>query len=114
MICLLTNDLMFQSKVSGAVRSAGKPFLVERDISRLAERAAPAEEVEMILIDLSYNAIQLSTAVPQLRSHFPQTQLIAFGPHVDVDRLAEAEESGVDVVMTRGQFDRDLMSLVSS
>ena len=112
MIVLLTNDLMFQSRVSAAVRAAGKTFLVDRTIARLQERCEDPASVELVLVDLSFTDFDLVTGIPQAKALFPQAKLLAFGPHVDVDRLEQAQTSGADGVMTRGQFDRDLSTIV--
>jgi DNA-binding NarL/FixJ family response regulator len=112
-ITLLTNDLMFQSRVSGAVRAAGKQLIVDRSVSKICERAVPSESVSLIMIDLSLQPLALGEVVPTLRTAFPTAKILAFGAHVDVDRLEEAEQAGADMVLTRGQFDRDLSAIVS-
>lgn len=114
MIVLLTNDLMFQSRVSGAVRNAGKTFVVDRSVERLVERAVPGDSVQLVLIDLSFPGVDLDVAVPALKAAFANSRIISFGPHVDVERLTAAVDAGSDVVMTRGQFDRDLATIVSA
>ena len=113
MIVLLTNDLMFQSKVSGAVRNAGKQLVVDRSVERIIERT-DANAVKLILIDLSLQKLELESAVKSLRDEFGNASIMAFGAHVDVARLEEAERAGADSVLTRGQFDRDLNEIVKT
>lgn len=113
MVVLLTNDLMFQSRVSGAVRATGGSLAVDRTAEKLAEKCPNKETVRLAFIDLSLQTLELETAIPHLKSQFPNARVIAFGPHVDVQRLADAEACGADEVMTRGQFDRDLNFIVS-
>lgn len=112
MIVLLTNDLMFQSRISGAVKNAGKVLVVDRTVERVVQRSEQPNEVTLVLIDLTLESLQLAEAIPQLKLAFGSARVLAFGPHVDVERLSEAHESGADAVLTRGQFDRDLMSIV--
>lgn len=112
-IVLLTNDLMFQSKVSGAVRNAGKPLVVDRTVERLMERC-DANSVKLVLIDLSLSTLDLDHAVKSIRDAFGNASILAFGAHVDVARLEEAKRAGADSVMTRGQFDRDLNEIVQT
>jgi DNA-binding NarL/FixJ family response regulator len=112
-IVLLTNDLMFQSRISGAVKAAGKSIMVQRAVESASSRIDSPETVEMVLIDLSL-PLELASAVPAIRLAFPKSRILAYGAHVDVDRLAEAETAGVDQVLTRGQLDRDLNAIVSS
>lgn len=113
MVVLLTNDLMFQSRVSGAVRATGGSLAVDRTAEKLAEKCPNKETVRLAFIDLSLQTLELETAIPHLKSQFPNARVIAFGPHVDVQRLADAEACGADEVMTRGQFYRDLNFIVS-
>ncbi len=112
MIVLLTNDLMFQSRISGAVKSAGKMLVVDRTVERVVQRSEQPSEVTLVLIDLTLDSLQLAESIPQLKLAFASAKVLAFGPHVDVDRLSEAHESGADAVLTRGQFDRDLAKIV--
>ncbi len=113
-ILLLTNDLMFQSRVSGSVHTANKTFMVDRSVSKLVERSEDPNSVELVLIDLAFGDVELSAAIPTFKSSFPNARVLAFGPHVDVERLAQAESAGADQVMTRGQFDRDLLKIVGA
>jgi len=112
-IVLLTNDLMFQSKVSGAVRNAGKQLVVDRTVERLMERC-DANSIKLVLIDLSLSTLDLDQAVKSLRDGFGNASILAFGAHVDIARLEEAKRAGADSVMTRGQFDRDLNEIVQA
>lgn len=112
MIVLLTNDLMFQSRISGAVKSVGKVLVADRTVERVVQRAEQPSEVTLVLIDLTLDSVQLADAIPQLKLAFGSAKVLAFGPHVDVDRLSEAHEAGADAVLTRGQFDRDLIKIV--
>jgi DNA-binding NarL/FixJ family response regulator len=113
-VVMLTNDLMFQSRVSGAVKAAGGSLVADRSVEKLVERCVDSESVQLAFVDLSLTSIELESAIPLLKSRFPKAKVIAFGPHVDVQRLHDAEASGADEVMTRGQFDRDLNSIVSA
>ena len=103
---------MFQSRISGAARGAGKTFLSERTVAKLIERATAPDEVEMVLIDLTLNTIDLGLDIPLLHQSFVNCRVVAYGPHVDVERLALAQESGADEVLTRGQMDRNLNGVI--
>lgn len=112
MILLFTTDLMFQSRISGTARTLGKECLVDRSIERFSERVAEPSSVNLVLIDLTLRTLELAQLIPQLHQSFTNCKVLAFGPHVDVERLTLAQESGADAVMTRGQFDRDLVAII--
>ena len=103
---------MFQSRISGAARGAGKTLLSERTVAKLIERATAPDEVEMVLIDLTLNTIDLGLDIPLLHQSFVNCRVVAYGPHVDVERLTLAQESGADEVLTRGQMDRNLNGVI--
>ncbi len=112
MILLLSSDLMFQSRISSTARAAGKACLTERSVAKLIERVTEPNAVSMILIDLTLRTIDLALEIPLIQNAFPEGKILAFGPHVDVERLQAAEEAGADLVLTRGQMDRDLVAIL--
>lgn len=112
MILLLSSDLMFQSRISGAARSAGKPCMVERTVSKLVERVTDPESVRLVLIDLTLASVDLKLDIPSLQQRFTNSKVLAYGPHVEVERLDLAEAAGANAVLTRGQMDRDLVAII--
>lgn len=112
MILLLSSDLMFQSRISGAARAASKTCIVDRSAAKLVERATTPDEVELVLIDLTLETVDLGADIPMLHQSFVNCKVVAYGPHVDVQRLELAKEAGADVVLTRGQMDRDLIAII--
>jgi len=111
-ILLLSSDLMFQSRISSTARAAGKPCVVERSATKMVERVKDPDSVTLVLIDLTLQTVDLTQDIPLLHESFPNCKIMAYGPHVDVQRLTLAEESGADVVVTRGQMDRDLVAII--
>lgn len=112
MILLLSSDLMFQSRISSAARAAGKACVVDRSVTKLVERVAEPDTVSLVLVDLTLLSVDLTQDLPLIHQAFSNCKIVAYGPHVDVERLALAEESGADDVVTRGQMDRDLVAMI--
>ena len=112
MILLLSSDLMFQSRISSTAREAGKPCVVDRSVAKLVERVAEPDTIKLVLVDLTLRTVDLNIEIPLLHQSFSNSKVIAYGPHVDVERLTMAQEAGADVVMTRGQMDRDLTAII--
>jgi DNA-binding NtrC family response regulator len=106
-IALFTNDLMFQSRISQAVRSDGNQLLVARSLDQLKERLGE-QPLHSAILDLSFRSLDVGATLAALKATYPSMVSIAYGPHVDVDALQGAREAGVDHVLTRGQFDRDM------
>ena len=112
MILLLSSDLMFQSRISSAARAAGKECVVDRSVVKLIERVTEPGAVSLVLVDLTLRTVDLTREIPLLHQTFSNCKIMAYGPHVDVERLALAEEAGADAVVTRGQMDRDLVAII--
>ena len=103
---------MVQSSASAAVRGAGFKLRACGSVVRLVERAAEESPVIGVFVDLQtpgLNIEELGAALERL--HVPKT--VAFAQHVEVDLLANANVASIDAVLTRGQFSRDLPSLVA-
>ena len=109
-IVLFTNDLMFQSRIASVVRNAGGDLLVARDLDTLASRLQPDQTPTSIVYDLSLSGLDLDGTVASMRALYPEAKQIAYGPHVDVLKLQHASALGIDEVLTRGQFDRNMAS----
>ena len=112
MILLLSSDLMFQSRISSAARAAGKECVVDRSAAKLVERVTEPNTVSLVLVDLTLRTVNLAQEIPLLHQSFSNCKIMAYGPHVDVERLTLAEKSGADAVVTRGQMDRDLVAII--
>jgi hypothetical protein len=96
-IALLCPDLLFGSKLQGALRAAGH------------EPVAPGDEADVMVIDLTDDPdarIEQSAdaGIPRL----------AFYSHVEQDVRRRAEEAGIDRVVPRSRMAREAATLVES
>ena len=56
----------------------------------------------LIVVDLSDP--QALDHVPNDKASFPTTTIVAFGPHIHTEILADARKAGADHVMARGKL----------
>ncbi|MEM8911857.1 MAG: histidine kinase [Planctomycetota bacterium] len=106
----ISGDLVFASRVRAAAESAGVSF-------RLSMR--PPDEAEgastrWVILDLSTRSGQTADLMAACRIRCPEADVIAYGPHVQVDRLQKARQSGIPTVLTRGQFNSGLSNLLAA
>ena len=143
-VWFLSGDLMFASRVRGAAENAGLAFRLAGKLPREASGPGenlPAGEhhgsgtspdgdnrgddksrgpdatggpVRFVVVDLATRAGLASDAVSWAASLSPPPMTLAYGPHVQAQRLSDAREAGIDHVMTRGQFDSRLASLFTT
>lgn len=81
-------------------------------VDRLHEEVAEGETV-LVLVDLEADTDFWGEAVRTvLASGEERPQVIGYGGHTNTVMLQRAEEVGCDLVLTKGQFSRDLGKLI--
>lgn len=107
-IVVLIRDLFFSVKVRNELSGAGyEPLLVKREPELLS--AVESADPILVLIDLGARP-DWESLRPLLDSG--STSVLAFGPHKDVDSRREAQEAGVDRVVTNQQLHKGLREYV--
>lgn len=96
-VALLCPDLLFGSKLQGALRAAGH------------EPVAPGAAADLLVVDLTDDvdariAASRDATVPRL----------GFYSHVEQDVRRRAEEAGFDRVVPRSRMARETVALVES
>jgi CheY-like chemotaxis protein len=104
-LVLFSGDLMLGARVEGAARKC-ELAMVTCASSESAITAA-ADECLVVLIDLRTPGINLAELVESLRQPPTNTTIIACAPHVHTERLEAARQAGCDLIVTRGQLDRE-------
>ena len=114
---LLSSDLFFSSRVTGAGTAAGVPVATagsgEQVVEKITQAAAGDAPVKLVVLDLTSPACDVAAIVPAVRGAAEGIDIVAFGPHVQTARLEAAQAAGCDAVLTRGQFDRELPALLA-
>jgi hypothetical protein len=101
-IALLCPDLLFGSRVEGALRSAG------HEVVRV-DSAAGASEAALLVIDLTADAEERLAGVGSAGA----PPALAFYSHVEQDVRRLAQQAGVDKVVPRSRMAREGAALVN-
>jgi DNA-binding NarL/FixJ family response regulator len=105
---LLSDDLMFTSRITGTATALGlavKPVRSLAALESLVQRAPP----RCLLIDLSVAGPGLADFLQRLReAGSPMPRVVAYGSHVDSAMLRGARELGCDPVLPRSKFVEEL------
>ena len=109
----LTNDLLFSSQILSAAQNAQKPLDWISSTQDFSEKVR-AGNVRLALLDLGTVTGAVSELISELRTGNPGCKVIAYGPHVHVDRLIEAQNAGCDEVLARGAFSREITRLLAA
>jgi hypothetical protein len=104
---LLSDDLLFASRIAGTARALGLTLRAARTPAELEARAE-AECPRCVVLDLANPGLILNATIPVLKEACPQVYLVAYGSHVDAATLKAARVAGCDVVLPRSRFVEDL------
>ncbi|HZZ29426.1 MAG TPA: hypothetical protein VFE46_15620 [Pirellulales bacterium] len=112
-IAFLTSDLVFPSRVAGVAQQLGWQMFTAATADALLEKMT-TEAAVVVILDLNTPQVDPATLVPCLKAlPIPPRAIIAFGPHVHEAKLAAAQAAGCNFVLTRGQFDAQMQSLLA-
>ncbi len=105
---LLSDDLLFISRVTGTARDLGLEVRSARSadaVAELAEKQCPT----CVIVDLANPGLVIAELIERLRQTCtPMPRVVAYGSHVDTATLRAARDAGCDVVLPRSKFVEDL------
>ena len=110
---LLSDDLMFASRITGTAGCLGLTIKPARSAEML-ESLAKQESPRCVILDLANPTLQLPNLLAQLRETCsPMPRVVAYGSHVDAAGLKAARDAGCDVVLPRSAFVEQLPTKLS-
>ncbi len=105
---LLSDDLMFTSRITATARQLGLEVLAantQAALQQLAEQQAP----RCVILDLSNPGLDVAGLLRRLHEKCgPAPFVVGYGSHVDTATLRAAREAGCDVVLPRSKFVEEL------
>jgi DNA-binding NarL/FixJ family response regulator len=105
---LLSDDLIFTSRVTGTAQALGLTVQSARTASALVEQARTAPP-RCVLMDLHNPGLDLPALLHDLAAVCPQMpRVVAYGSHVEAATLHAAREAGCDLVLPRSRFVEEL------
>ena len=105
---LLSDDLLFISRIVGTARDLELRVVAVRTPAELLERARK-EAPACVIVDLANPGLKIAELIGALRRAEGGTpHVVAYGSHVDVAALRGAREAGCDVVLPRSKFTEEL------
>jgi len=105
---LLSDDLIFTSRITGTGRDLGLLIQSARS-TPLLQALACRQTPRCILVDLANPGLVIAELMDWLRQSLqPLPRVVAYGSHVDTATLKAAREAGCDPVLPRSKFVEDL------
>jgi CheY-like chemotaxis protein len=103
---LLSDDLIFTSRIAGTARALGLGLRVARSAEALLELARQ-QPPACVIVDLANPGLVIADLVAALRAS-GSPRVVAYGSHVDTETLRAARAAGCDTVLPRSKFVEDL------
>jgi DNA-binding NarL/FixJ family response regulator len=117
-VLALTADLLFGSRVQGALVAAGHDVELIVDGGRLRDRLADgaAPEADVLVVDLTDAQLDAAAVVAALNGEgeLDTTRTLGFYSHVEADARERAERAGVELVVPRSRMAREGAELIST
>lgn len=116
-VWLFSGDLLFASRIESAAVRAGRTFkLLGQWPAEASAATAPASlpPPQWVIVDLATRFGASASVIANCQAQYPSANTLAFGPHVQPQRLAEAKSNGFAQVLTRGRFDAVLPGLFTT
>ncbi|MGB0759709.1 MAG: histidine kinase [Rubripirellula sp.] len=108
-VMMLSGDLLFCSRVKAAATAAGLQFRMGGQLP-----TEDTDNIAYVVLDLSTRSGLTSSIVGLCHEKCPNAKLIAYGPHVDVNKLHAARTAGIETVLSNGQFSSQMQSIFDS
>jgi DNA-binding NarL/FixJ family response regulator len=96
---VLSDDLLFSSKITGTATALGLTVRVARTPAVLLEWARQ-QPPGGVLVDLHHPQLDLATLLPALGD----AHVVGFGSHVEAATLHAARQAGCHLVLPRSKF----------
>jgi DNA-binding NarL/FixJ family response regulator len=112
-VLLLGQNLFFLGRVESLAEARGYELLraASKDsFWRHFQRQKPA----LLLVDLEGDEDTWSQVLEGVQSEKEGIKIVAFGPHENLAVLERARDLGCDLVLNKGEFNRDLARIFES
>jgi CheY-like chemotaxis protein len=104
---LLSDDLIFTSRIAGTARGLGLEVRQVRALDRLVETV---EQVgaRCVILDLAFPGLELPDLMRRLGELDAPPRVVAYGSHVDAASLHAGRVAGCQPTLPRSKFVEDL------
>ena len=113
-VLVVGQNLFFIPRIQNAATPNGYQVVQTRTEDDFRERFQEGTTA-LVLVDLEGDSEEWSRVVQGLRGdNRASVKIVAFGPHSDEAGMARARDLGCDLVLSKGEFSRDLVKLLAS
>lgn len=112
-VCVVADDMFFSSKIEGAIKHLAIVMIKVKNHEEFRDKIE-GKRVDLVIIDLASRRIDTEDVFTKLKS-FPEHQetfCIGYLPHVERELASKFREKGVDLVIPRSKFSREMSKII--
>ena len=112
-ICVVASDLFFSSKIENAAKELDIGVIKVKNQDELLNRIE-GKTVDLVIIDLASRKIDSEKVFAELRNSREHARVFCIGylPHVERELADKFREKGVDLVIPRSKFSREMNTII--
>jgi CheY-like chemotaxis protein len=112
-VLLVGQNLFFLGRVESLAESRGYELLRAADEDSFWKHFR-LQKPSLLLVDLEGDEATWSKVLEGIQLEKQGVKIVAFGPHENVAVLERARGLGCDLVLNKGEFNRDLLKIFES
>lgn len=112
-ICIVADDMFFSSKVENTAKRLDIATVKIKNREELQDKIE-AKTIDLVIIDLASRKIDAEKVFTELRNSLEHKKVFCIGylPHVERELADKFREKGVDLVIPRSRFSREMSKII--
>ena len=112
-ICVVADDMFFSSKIENTAKNLDIYIVKVKDGEELQDKIE-GKTVDLVIIDLASKKIDAEKVFAELRDSKKLGKVFCIGylPHVERELANKFREKGVDLVIPRSKFSREMSTVI--
>jgi|GEM_PF-1284344 len=112
-ICVVADDMFFFSKIENTAKHLDIAMIKVKNHDEFRDKIE-GKTVDLVIIDLASRRIDTEDVFTKLKSspEHQQTFCIGYLPHVERELASKFREKGVDLVIPRSKFSREMSKII--
>lgn len=112
-ICVVADDVFFSSKIESTAKHLGIVMIKVKNHDEFRDNIE-GKTVDLVIIDLASKKIDAEEVFTELRNSPEHKKVFCIGylPHVERELADKFREKGVDLVIPRSRFSREMSKII--
>lgn len=112
-ICVVADDVFFSSKIENTAKDLDVSVIKVRNREELLDKIE-GKTIDLVIIDLASRKIDAEKVFAELKSSRKHGKVFCIGylPHVERELADKFREKGVNLVIPRSKFSREMSAII--